>query len=188
MIVELLAGAFIAAAVAAATSHGYVRKRALRVLHATPRLSPASSVGATVVAIGRVRPLAPELDAPLSGRPCVAFRARVYRGSVDAMFWERAAVVGFALDREDGPSIVIEATHAAFMFPPLPLPVDAPDRCDQFAIELGLAASLRKKGTYEEVLVLEDMRVAICGRLVENGEHPRLGGDAESPIVIAVPF
>jgi hypothetical protein len=59
-------------------------------------------------------------------------------------------------------------------------------RCEAFAISLDL--EVRKKAAYEELVVLEDMRIAVRGRLVENGARPRLTGDAASPIIIAVPF
>jgi hypothetical protein len=166
------------------------RKRALDSLHATPRLTARSAVGSTVIAIGRVRTIEDrELDAPLSGRPCVAYSARVYRGSIDAPGWGVVNVTPFRIEREDGSTVLVDATqHVEFRFPPLPLPPDAPERCDAFAVALGLHPKVRKHGTYEEIIVLEDMRIAVRGVVVENGEQPRISGTPQRPILIAVPF
>ena len=189
MVVELIFAGCVAAVAAYAATRSNGRKRALAALHATPRLTSSTPVGAVVVAIGRVRTIEDkELDAPLSGRPCVAYQARVYRAAADeGPGWGTANLTPFLLEREDGTTVVVDAEHVAFLFPPLPLPADAPERCEAFAIELGLSPKLRKKASYEEIIVLEDMRIAVYGRVAETGERPRLTGDAAHPIVIAAP-
>jgi hypothetical protein len=182
----------VAGASAVAAAWEYIRRRRVqRSFQLTPRFTERSPVGSTVIAIGRVRTIeGRELDAPLSLRPCVAYRARVYIGPVgESTWWGTANVTSFELERPGEVPITIEAgSHVEFRFPALPLPADAPDRCEAFAISLNLDPKVRKKAAYEEIIVLEDMRIAVRGRLVENGARPRLAGDATSPIIIAVPF
>lgn len=158
-------------------------KRALR---AIPRYAYGARPGSTVVAIGHVRTVEPEIDGLLSARPCIAFRSRIYRGSVDGpIYAERVGLTAFAIDREDGTTVAVASTHARFVFPALPLPDDAPDRCVELALACNVAKSALPRCIFEEVLVLEGMRVAVAGRLAEDG---RLVGDLSNPIIIGVPF
>jgi hypothetical protein len=166
------------------------RRHMLALLRATPRFSTHSAPGSNVVVIGRVRPVAPELDAPFSGRPCVAFRARAYRGTVETFtkYWEQSGAVAFELELEDGSRIAIDSTHALFVFPALPLPADAPDRCVDFILAHDIPKRDQRKCTFEEVIVLEEMRIAVAGRLASNDAAPRIAGEATHPIIIGVPF
>lgn len=158
-------------------------KRALR---ATPRYAYGARPGSTVVAVGHVRAVEPEIDGLLSARPCIAFRSRIYRGNVDGpLYAERVGLTSFAIDREDGTTIAVASTHARFAFPALPLPDDAPERCMEVALMCNVAKSALPRCVFEEVLVLEGMRVAVAGRLAEGG---KLAGDLSNPIIIGVPF
>ena len=165
------------------------RQQIIAALRATPRLAATSAAGTNVVAIGIVRPVAPEVDGPFSGRPCVAYRARAYRGSIEnhKQYWEQSAAVPFALECEDATRVLIESAHAVFAFPALPLPPDAPERCVEFALAQGITTKDLRRITYEELIVLEGMRVAVGGRLARDGDVTKVVGD-KSPIIIGVPF
>ena len=166
------------------------RQQIIAALRSTPRLAAASAVGTHAVAIGIVRPVAPELDGPFSGRPCVAYRARAYRGSIEhhKQYWTQSAAVPFALECEDATRVFVESAQAIFAFPALPLPPDAPERCVEFALERGITAKDLRRITFEELIVIEGMRVAVGGRVVREGDVTKLVGDDKSPIIIGVPF
>lgn len=191
VVIGIVAVVALGGAIYASTLGDVARRSAQRALQAKRVLTATTPVGAEVVVIGKVQPGGTELDAPLSGRPCVAHRSRMYLGGVDGAHHEQAGCVPFTLERDDGSHVVIDASHAQFVFPPLPLPADAPERCAAFANALGVAPRVQRRAAYEEILVLEGMRIAVAGRLVAgwaNGQPARVGGDATAPITIGVPF
>jgi hypothetical protein len=172
---------------------GNERQRMQNALRALPLLHATTPIGIDVVTIGRVSPLGPEIDAPLSQRPCVAHCSLVYPKGVFGVVPPRGKVacVPFQIEREDGSFVVIESAHVIFVFPPLPLPDDAHDRCIELAIATGVPKRFHEKATYEEILVIETMRIAVAGRLVGNwaeGKPARIAGTAAQPIIIGVPF
>lgn len=172
---------------------GSERKWLLQELRSKPALTATTAVGTDVVVIGKVSPLGPELDGPLSGRPCVAFCALIYpKGIFAGPPLAHFDCVPFMLERSDGSSVVIDSasTNVRFVFPPLPLPDDAQARCLEHAIEAGLSPRQRKRATYEEIIVIETMKIAVAGRLVAGWANApaRVAGDAARPIIIGVPF
>lgn len=167
------------------------RRRHVRALRKTPPIDAAAGVGQTVFAIGSVKLVEEPLVGPLSEKRCVAHRSRLYIGTFDSYSKKREQIglTKFALQRRDGSIVTIDATHARFTLPALSLPPGSDDRCKQFAIARAVASGDRRVAKYEEVLVLEGMRLAVAGTLAtEPGEPARLTGDEKSPIIIGVPF
>ncbi len=97
----------------------------------------ATIVG-TVVAIGE--PLA----APVSGKPCVAYRARVWNGhinfSTDPVL-TRTRAVPFELDTADG-IVQVVAEHAELVFDERPLIPRRVERETAFAQECGVVGTM----------------------------------------------
>jgi hypothetical protein len=201
----LVAAALVAGAIA--TTRTIVeRRRTRRVLRAKPALDATLAEGTEVRATGTVRALGATIEAPLSARRCVAYRARLQptAGIVGLASRPKEAVgiVPFALDRLDGTSIVIESEHALIVdLPPTQLGPDAVARCERFAIARAVASGDRRRARYEEIVVEDGMVVMVSGLLMKDPvEEPatedqrgyrdslpvklRLAGNADHPIVI----
>lgn len=164
------------------------RRKTIRTLRAKPPLDAATATGQDVFAIGNVRAGEALLGSPLTDRPCVAFRTRLYIGTFESYQpkYEQIGLTRFVLERRDGSVVEIDAARARFVVPALPLPAAHDERREQFATERGVARRYRRGAKYEEVLVLEGMRLAIAGKLASApGTVPaRLTGD----VIIGVPF
>lgn len=96
------------------------RTRARWQLRAYAPLAPGAREGDRVQVTGTVRALDDALTAPLSGLPCVGYRARA-RGAqkregkpVITGWLETMQLVPFAIERDDGTSIVVDGNHAIF--------------------------------------------------------------------------
>jgi hypothetical protein len=142
-----------------------------------------------VVAIGGVCPTGATLVGPLSQKTCVAHRSRVYLGLMGgSKAREQIGIVPFSIETNDGKRIEIESAHVKFVFPALSLPPGSDERCVQFAIAHAVASGDRRDARYEEVLVMEGMKIAVAGRLERRNDVVRLVGDETRPIIIGVPF
>ena len=207
-------GAIIIGAIATCVLFGadaYRKWRDKRRRHLAFIASPAAGTsvaeGTAVHVTGKVRITDETLTAPLSGRKCVAYIARMYiRDNLlgnKGTEWSSGEVVPFVIVEADGRRVAIDSAHARLDFPPLPLPAGSGQRCDDFAKLHNLSAGARKRVFFEEIVVTEDMRVSIAGTLVKDApgapstderayredQAPalRLGGNAARPILIAVP-
>ncbi len=191
------------------------RRRARRELASRPDLADLEDPdeGIVVRVTGTVRAAAsdraPEpamLVAPISGKACVVYRARVtssgslVRGAAKPR--ESFAMVPFVLERSGSEPVAIEGAHALLDLPNMlanPKTADDRERRAKFLLLHGLPSSAG--GAYEEVLVEEGMRVTIAGLVMKDvGAQPdgeigyrdvkstlRLAGDLAHPLVIGEP-
>ncbi len=180
------------------------RRRARRALREKPALDATSPDGTEVRVTGVVRITGETLEAPLSGRPCVVFRSRVYlhRGITGRarVPHEHLRMVSFAVERDDGSLVTIEGKHVLLDLDPLKKLRPDDTRRYQLGFTLGLSARALRAANYEEVVVEEGARVAIAGLMMKDlAEAPpmeerafrdapapslRIAGDARHPLAI----
>jgi hypothetical protein len=143
---------------------------------------------------GIVRPLDETLIAPLSGRACVAYRSRV--GGPGSYAGETMQLRPFALEQDDGTSIVVDGDRAIFGLAPQPLLPRNPGRERSFLARHALSAGSR----FTEVAAELGASVVVGGTLVlvpreapptqELGfrdpppPDPQIVGNRKSPLVI----
>lgn len=151
-------------------------------------LAPNTADGAIVVANGYVELADDAIEAPLTGRSCVAFRAEVKLGGL----WgpasrprARVASVRFTIRCADGTRIAIESEHLHFDLPYARVTPD--ERCTELAKSMAIASGDRAGAAYREVAIVEGMLVAVSGRL-EREPVLRLVGTADRPIAIGRPL
>ena len=163
---------------------------------AKPALVAAHPEGKSVRVSGTVRLREVWVEAPLSARRCVAYRARVVMSLGE--FRDQSDCVPFTLVRDDGSHVAIDSSYALIDIPPQPLPPGSKDRCRDFAIARAIASGDRWRAKYEESTVTEGMQVSVTGMLMKDGTEPprdergfredafglRIAGDAEHPIAI----
>jgi hypothetical protein len=193
------------------------RRRARRELKSRPDLADLGDPeeGIVVRVTGTVRTRRPrEADrepvtvvAPLSGKCCVVYRARVtssgslVRGAAPPR--ESFAIVAFRLERDDGELVEVEGVHALLDLPDrLSSPKTSDDRARRasFLLHHGLPRSAG--GVFDEVIVEAGMRIAIAGLVMKDAGAPpggetgyredakptlRLAGDLGHPLVIGEP-
>jgi hypothetical protein len=166
---------------------------------ARPALVAAHPEGNSVRVSGTVRLRAFWVEAPLSARRCVAYRARIMMSLGE--FRDQSECVPFTLVRTDGSHVEIDSAYALIDIPPQPLPPGSEDRCRDFAIARAIASGDRWRATYEEAVVTEGMLVSVTGLLMKDGTAPsnvergfrddafglRLVGDEQHPIAIGEP-
>jgi hypothetical protein len=153
--------------------------------------------------VGTVRQVGELLVAPLSGKPCVAYRAvaRTYSNQrrdplTDASLPRTAAVgslrskrrlddelattelVPFALVTKDG-DVLIAATSCQLLAPELPLIPRKLELEQQFLARMGAEASAAKAG-FGETRIEVGAKIKVRGVRAEN----RLTGDDAHPLVI----
>lgn len=180
------------------------RRRARRALREKPALDASSPDGTEVRVTGVVRFTDEVLEAPLSGRACVVYRARIYfhRGIANRARapHELLHMVPFALERDDGTRVTIEGKHVLLDLDPIKkLPTDE-SRRHQLGFTLGMSPRDLRGASYEEVVVEDGARVAIGGLMMKDAaEAPpmeerafrdapapslRIAGDAAHPLAI----
>jgi hypothetical protein len=195
----------VGSATVGATRRFLERRRARRELVTKPVLGPASPDGAVVRVTGIVRAIEP-LSAPLSGRECVVFRARVdttnwivRRGGGHGVH-EWLELTPFLLDRGEQGTVRVEGSHALLDLPATVLRVPDRLRRDQFLARMGARTKHGARARYEETLVEPGMRVSIAGLvMMDPAEEPstrelhfrdapppslRLTGNLEHPLAI----
>jgi hypothetical protein len=171
--------------------HTLERYRARRQLNETPPLEATTPEGTSARVTGTVRALDEKLVAPLCGRECVVFRARVQtHGSGPTTREETFAIVTFAVDRDDGERVVIDADAAVLAIKPATEPrrtLAIHMRRRHFALMHGIA--LDESTRFSEVLVEPGSRVSITGLVMkEPATAPEIGGergfrDAPAPML-----
>ncbi len=146
---------------------GYTVQQARRRRRAEARLDSglgklADGEAATVV--GTVRAGGPTLEAPISGKRCVAYEART-RTRLTATETTpdivRSEVVAFELETQDG-IVHVEAECAELLFPIIPLIPRHVEREAAFARACGVAAAMRDVSC-DEVCVEVGRKVAVHG-------------------------
>jgi hypothetical protein len=197
----------IAAAAATGTQRWFADRRARRALRSATALAPTTPEGGTTRVTGRVRIAKQVFDAPLSARRCVAYRVRVFGStgliSDRPLRYEEAQTVPFVIERPDGTRVEIATTHATLDLPYLALPADSDDRCLALVQRAAIVNPGIAKLTFEEVVVMEGMRVSVAGLLMKDAsldpaasergfreDQPpamRLAGDAKHPVIVGVP-
>ncbi|MEJ7603242.1 MAG: hypothetical protein WKG01_35470 [Kofleriaceae bacterium] len=163
-------------------------------------LVPEPREGSPVRVTGVVQSLDDLLIAPLSGKPCVAYRSRVWAALRHAASAETMQLRPFVLDCGNADSVIVDGDHAVFSLPYVAL-VDADrDREHSFLARHGLQ---RQRARFSEVALEIGMTVTIAGTLVLSpvDEPPvdelgfrdlpppmlQLGGSRERPLVIIAP-
>jgi hypothetical protein len=156
------------------------RRRARRALREKPVLDATSPDGSEVRVTGTVRITGEVLEAPLSGRRCVVFRARVYRHNGITgrarVPYEQLRMVPFAIERDDGTRVTVEGEHVLLDLDPIKKlrPDDA--RRSQLGFSVGLSVRDMRGATFEEIVVEEGARIAIGGLMMKDlAEAPPSG-------------
>ncbi len=208
-------GFVIGAAMAGSAAYAAARKvlerrRTRRALRATVPLDASLPEGTAVRVTGTVRITGETIEAPLSGRRCIAHRSRIYlsmgrpdlAGVVGSAREPRetARAVPFAIERPDGSTIAIDSEHVVLELPAVKLDVGDRDRCGRFALTHAISSKERHRVTYEELVVEDGMQITVAGTLMKDiadaptaaelglrDEQPpvvRLAGSATHPILI----
>jgi hypothetical protein len=183
-----------------ATRRMHERWRARWRLRNHDELDADAREGDLVYVSGVVRPLDETLVAPLSGRPCVAYRSRVHGymlGSNTTIKHEQMQVRPFAIQTEDGESIVVDGDSAIFGVGAQKLSPRNPDRESSFRARHAIQGGSAR---FWEVAVELDAEVIVGGTLVlvpreapPTGElgfrdppppDPQIAGNRETPLVI----
>ena len=155
--------------------------------------------GAQVKVTGTVQALDDMLVAPLSGRPCVAYRSRVWGAAhlrPDAG-GETMQLRPFVIDRGPAESVIVDGDHAVFSLPYVTLAETDRERELSFLARHGMP---RQRARFSEVALEIGMQITIAGTLVLSpvDEPPidelgfrdlpppvlQLGGSRDRPLVI----
>ena len=185
------------------------RRRARRELREKQPLDMRSPEGQVVRVTGVVEVLDGTLEAPLSGKACVVYRARVAAGGKLTSRAQRpkelAAMIPFVIDRGAQGRVVIEGKHALLDVAPLSMRRDKidPERRSQLLVRVGLALRELGRAHYEETVIEPGMRVSVAGLMMKDlttepvndelgfRDAPptslRLAGNVEHPLVIGDP-
>ena len=157
--------------------------------------------GEQVKVTGIVQALDDMLVAPLSGRPCVAYRSRVWGATQirPEAAGETMQLRPFVIDRGAAESVIVDSEHALFSLPYVTLGLEDRDRQLSFLARHGMQ---RQRARFSEVALEVGMTITIAGTLVLSpvDEPPldelgfrdlpppvlQLGGSRERPLVILV--
>lgn len=155
--------------------------------------------GEQVKVTGVVQALDDMLVAPLSGRPCVAYRSRVWGATQirPEAAGETMQLRPFVIDRGTAESVIVDGDHALFSLPYVTLGPEDRDRQLSF---LARHAMQRQRARFSEVALEVGMTITIAGTLVLSpvDEPPldelgfrdlpppvlQLGGSRDRPLVI----
>lgn len=141
------------------------RVRARRFARPCQLLADRLADNTPVIARGVVAALDETLVAPLSGRPCVAYRARVWARSLGGGargFGETVQVRPFLLDLGDE-EIVIAGDDAVYGLPRTPLPPGDVERRWSFAARHALG---HERARFTEIAIEVGARIQVAGTLV----------------------
>ncbi|MDQ3369805.1 MAG: hypothetical protein M3680_30675 [Myxococcota bacterium] len=150
-----------------ATRKLHERWRARWQLRHHRELDASSREGDLVHVTGYVRGLEETLVAPLSGRPCVAYRSRVWLTLQQAKddrggSGETMQIRPFVIDRAGADSVVVVGEHVVFGLPPVRLVPRNADREDSFLARHAIKGTAR----FSEIALLVGMHVQIGGTLM----------------------
>ncbi len=178
------------------------RRRARRVLRERPELAASSPEGSEVRVTGIVRLLEDTLEAPLSGRPCVVVRSRIYAKRLSHVTfnpYETLRMVTFVVERADGSQVTVDGKHVLLDLDPIKVPRNDARRT-QLALALGVTLKEQRGARFEEILVEAGMRVSIAGLMMKDvvdapptselafrdtvAPELRIAGDAAHPLVV----
>jgi hypothetical protein len=193
--------------IGARIARAHRRRKVRAALVGTPRMLSDGREGTAVRITGTVKALDKPMLAPLSRKPCVAYRTRAEslrqaRGSPfprgQPLDYQTVKLQPFALVRQGERDVLVEATYAELDLPPESLSLDKL-REQAFFAQHGVIAT-GGAAHFEEMIVRDGMVVSIAGTLIseldpdavadERGfrdEQPRrnrLVGDGPHPLLI----
>lgn len=166
----------LSAGVAFVSWSGYAITTAVRRGRVSRRLARGMGVfreGEEATVVGVVRPVTKPLIAPLSGKPCIAYDARVRIGSIRQGNREersRVEVIPFEL-ATDGGVIRVEAATAELLFPTVPLIPRKVAREAAFAAACGIQESMAGVDC-DETCVEIGAKVAVHGVVALDSDAP----------------
>ncbi|HEY4058876.1 MAG TPA: hypothetical protein VGM39_19815 [Kofleriaceae bacterium] len=157
--------------------------------------------GSMVRVIGTVRMLE-QVIAPLSGRPCVAYRTVCKLG--DSVSTSDAFASGelvqeqsttFALDRQGDSPVTIDGSHLRFDLPSLPFSAMGGAAREQFLSSRGISIRYAQYSNWSEVIVEQGATITIAGTVMhdggaagemyrDGGTQIRLVGNAQYPLTV----
>lgn len=123
--------------------------------------------GEPATLIGKVRATGPTLEAPLTGKTCVAYEARCRTRVMVGRHWETSPdvigrkMVSFDLETPNG-RVHVDGDRAELLFPIVPLIPRQVERESAFAQSLGVEAAMRDV-SFDEIVVELDAEVAVHG-------------------------
>jgi hypothetical protein len=188
---------FIAVVGAAVTGIWGPRARARRRLaHGVKRLAE----GEVVTLVGRVHPIGDLVEAPLSGRACIAYDVAyiTQRGANPTAIHERS-MTSFELVTTDGRVLVERTEHLDIALPMIPVIPRKLGREQRFLDARGRSRGDAANSTAEEAIVEPGDRIAVQGVPVldplHHGDHGyrdaptriRLIAHAQHPLTIGEP-
>lgn len=178
------------------------RRRVHRIVRAQQALAERALEGDGVRFTGVVRAVGAPLTAPLSTRPCVLYRSRVFVGA----HWnardpstqgphESFEARPFVVDGGDLGEVIVDSEHVLLAIEPLAIPKHTRAR-RQFLLVHGLRRFAWAR--FEEMIVAPGDTITVGGTLVLDPGTPgaesgfredapprrRLSGSAERPLVI----
>lgn len=208
----MLALALAAGSAAAGIGRRFTeRARARRQLRMRAVLGPGAAEGEHVRVSGVVRVYERSVTAPLSGRACVAYRARAKimmmnvkrrmpKASVSPP--ESSLAVPFLLDRGAEGMVVVDGPHALFDVPSIKLGAADGERGRAFLAVHGFTSAQNVTARFDEVAIEPGMSVTVAGVLMKDvalepsadasgfrqGPPPsiRIVGSLEHPLVIGL--
>lgn len=133
--------------------------------------------GDVTTLIGTVRAAGATLEAPVSGKQCVAYQARARISLGNTEMSEpvvRVEIVPFELETKQG-VVLVDAEAAELLFPIVPLIPRRVEREAEFAKSLGIEAAMRDVSC-DEICVAVGRKVAVHG--VVSIEVTPAGDDA----------
>ncbi|HEY4180380.1 MAG TPA: hypothetical protein VGM90_26235 [Kofleriaceae bacterium] len=157
--------------------------------------------GSMVRVIGTVRMLE-QLVAPLSGRPCVAYRTVCkLQGAVGTheaqaagdLVQEQTAM--FALDRPGDSPVIIDGSHVRIDIPSLPFGAMSGAAREQFLTSRNVSIRYATYANWTEQVVEVGAQVSVAGTVMHDGGNPgemyrdggaqvRMVGNAQFPLTI----
>lgn len=178
-------------AIVGATRKLLARRAVRRELRERPPLDGKTAEGSVVRVTGTVRVLEP-LTAPLSGKPCAVYCARVdatnwiVRGAARRGLREVTGVSPFLVDRGPEGTVLVDGSHAVLDVPAHSLHKGDWQRQEQFMLANGVPVKERSRARFEEMLVEDGARVSVAGLIMLDpaeapGAEERAFRDAPPP-------
>lgn len=168
---------------------------------ALPVMTAQTVDGSMVRAVGTVRMLQ-QLVAPLSGRPCVAYRTVCKLREAVATHSEAAAgelvqeqTVMFALDRPGESSIVVDGSYVRLDMPSLPYSAMDGAAREAFLTARGVSIRYAQYADWSEQIIEVGSQIAVAGTVMHDaggaGEmyrdgstQIRMAGNPQFPLMI----
>ena len=182
LIVVAIAGVFAGAAGIANALWGPRARARQRLARGTAKIGDRE----IVTVVGKVRPLE-ELEAPLSGRTCVAFEsiARIYDGRNYLGQVVERAMVNFELETADG-LVRVEGEQAEVALDPSPLIPRKIEREAKFLASHSRSPEYARGAGFDEVVIQEGDKVAVQGMAVLEQSPEGERGYRDAPLRVRI--